>query len=144
MGIERVQAEQPTRARTERESRSLCFIRSRHRSPQLITLGGGGWSCEFGSTFGSDSLTIGSEAGPETYADLLVTAVALAEGGCGRGGKRCDWRRGRRRREGPSTGFVVRRREGNGDEVVKIVAVADAIDDEEEEGGGGGERSESD
>ena len=44
---------------------------------QLMTLGSGGWNCKSSSTYESNSLTIGSEVGPEMYMDLLVTAAVL-------------------------------------------------------------------
>lgn len=65
IGMDRVQALQPTRAKAEIASLSLCLSRRLHNSPQLITLGD--WTLESGSSnFGSGSLTIGSEAGPDT------------------------------------------------------------------------------
>ncbi|GMN18789.1 hypothetical protein TIFTF001_045061 [Ficus carica] len=70
---------------------------------KLMMLGSGGWDCKSSSTFGSSSLTIGSEVGPEMYMDLLVTAAVLEKGECGNGGKRCEWRRERRRRKGHIT-----------------------------------------
>lgn len=73
MGMERVQVVQPTRATAEAHSLSLCSASKLHRSPQVITsLGRGSSSPESSpSNFGSGSLTIGSEAGPVTYARAI-------------------------------------------------------------------------